>query len=481
MNGEIKHFLRKVFVYSSGKALTFLFSLASIKITTNLLSLKGYGLLQVANSITNFFFFIFPLSIDSAVTRFFFHRSDSSVPELDWRKHVSSSAFFFKIFTFLIGCSSVILSHRYISEFLFGREDISPENLKFLFYSVSLYIFLNGLYSSIINFPRLEGNARKYSALEVIFSFSSVVLVFFLLKMKPDPSFVFISNSLSILLVLIFLLPEVKRYISFRFFDVSLLKNMLRFSIPLVPSAVSYYAMGYLDRYFLVKFDSLESVAFYGVATSMGKFLTLATMGFFTAWGPFVFGEYEKNKEKAKRNFSILFLYVGVFLTLIAGLFTCFSYDVIPLITHREYLRSADILPFVFSYTIIFMMGDYFCVGISIKKKTEYRMYGGIISLFVNFILNLLLVPKFKIWGAVSATFISYLVYSSFVLYQSQKLFSLRYSIWVLPLLLASLFIIHFTVPYKLLYRTLSFLILIGVSLILLKRETKNIKDFYKI
>ena len=74
-----------------------------------------------------------------------------------------------------------------------------------------------------------------------------------------------------------------------RGFSRPLLREMNRFGIPLVPTALALIAINFGDRFFLVHLTDLEEVGVYEIGVRIASAMVLLLTAFRTAWPAFAY------------------------------------------------------------------------------------------------------------------------------------------------------------------------------------------------
>jgi O-antigen/teichoic acid export membrane protein len=189
--------------------------------------------------------------------------------------------------------------------------------------------------------------------------------------------------------------------------DLSVLKRMLGFSLPFVPSSVGVILALYVDRLVIKELLTITEVGIYGVAYRFASAAGLLMLGFQGALTPLIYNHYQEPDTPAElaRVFR-LFVAFALALLLTLGLFAS---EIVVLFTSPEYYRASSLIPLLIPSVLL--SGMYiFAPGLSIAKR------GGAIALInlsvaaVNLLLNLALVPLFGTHGAALATLISALL-----------------------------------------------------------------------
>ena len=95
-------------------------------------------------------------------------------------------------------------------------------------------------------------------------------------------------------------------------FDRGLFREMNRFGMPLVPSALPLWVTNFSDRFFLVKLADTQEVGLYSVGVRIASAMALLLTAFRTAWPAFAYS-IEDDRE-AKRTYAFVLTYL-VFVT----------------------------------------------------------------------------------------------------------------------------------------------------------------------
>lgn len=178
-------------------------------------------------------------------------------------------------------------------------------------------------------------------------------------------------------------------------FDWSLLKNMLKYSWPLLVLGIAGILNQTADKilfpYIYTKSDARMQLGIYGACVKIAMIMALITQAFRYAYEPLVFDK----KNKANNNemqalgmkFFIVFTYAA-FLAVMAGI------DVLKYIIGRDYWDGLMAVPIVMVAEI--MMGIYFNLSFW-YKLTDRTIWGAFLSFVgcaVMILINVLLVPE---------------------------------------------------------------------------------------
>jgi O-antigen/teichoic acid export membrane protein len=197
-----------------------------------------------------------------------------------------------------------------------------------------------------------------------------------------------------------------KSFYAFRF-DFAKLKQMLAFSVPLVPSSVGSLLMLYINRIAINSIMTLADVGIYGLAFRITSIMEIIMMGFRTALIPLIYNNHQK--EETPEEIAKIFRYFVAF-ALIGVLFlSFFSHEIIVILSQPSYYSAANIVA-IMAPAYVFSQMYIFTQGWAIAKKTKYFAFINIIGSIIAIGLNFSLIPVLGITGAAWANLITYIL-----------------------------------------------------------------------
>lgn len=185
-------------------------------------------------------------------------------------------------------------------------------------------------------------------------------------------------------------------------FDRVALRRMLQFSIPLVPSSISVFALQYVDRYCLEYLGGLDYVGTYGVSQRFAVLLLVVLSGAQGAFLPLIMQNLHDPGIKPKMATSLrLFLLPALSATLALSLI---SPELVRLLTGPGFAKSADLVPLITLGVLLSQLTVFF-PGIFIVKKTWLMILTNGSAALLSVVLNLTLIPIMGVLGAAVAFF----------------------------------------------------------------------------
>jgi len=222
-----------------------------------------------------------------------------------------------------------------------------------------------------------------------------------------------------------------------------LLKEMLKFGLPLIPSNISAYLVHASDRYFLKSYADLSVTGLYSLGYKLGSLVSqFVTSPFIQIWSPRRFEYFGKeNSEQIYARiftyFTTLSLYVGLGISILAK-------ETIQIIAAEPFWPAYKVVPVITLAYIIFSFHFHFNIGIMMKKATKYIAYVNIINGVLNLVLNFIFIKYYNIWGAAFATLFCFIFKVCLTYYYSNRFYKIVMEWKRIAILFAAAFILYF-------------------------------------
>ena len=277
---------------------------------------------------------------------------------------------------------------------------------------IALYVICANLHSAVAQYIRAKGNTLLFAVGGIIGTALTVAFnLLFLIVFKMGVLGYVLSVVVADIAVTIFLFLCAKLYndIDLRLADKTKIKEMLKYSIPMIPTLVFWWITNVSDRYMVSYMVGHEVNGLYSAAYKIPTLLTLICTVFIEAWQ---FSAVSESDEKERADFfaSVFSAYQGI-LFMAASALVIFSKFATRILLDQSYFESWKYIPtlsmaMVFSAMVTFMGSVYL-----VKKKSVMSFVTAAFGAIVNVALNLWLIPKFEnsAMGAAIATFASYL------------------------------------------------------------------------
>ncbi len=199
------------------------------------------------------------------------------------------------------------------------------------------------------------------------------------------------------------------------------LNVMLRYGVPLIPTALALWALSLIDRLMLARLADLDELGQYAVANRVATPVLLAVTALSLALSPFVLSIHQTDPERERRVRARVLTDFTAALGLIALVTALWARELQEIVApaYDEAFRSVGIIAFgqaAFGVTTVLV------AAIAIARKTHWlAIYSGVAAV-VNIALNFVLIPPFGQIGAALATLVAYIVLAAVYYHRGQRL-----------------------------------------------------------
>ena len=329
----------------------------------------------------------------------FANREDYDAPT------VYKTAFCMLLFTSTLFTLLVIIFHQPIANVL-GYPD-HAEFVEMMFATVAIDAF------ACIPFAYLRYKKKPmvFAALKLLFVILNIAfnVLFLVILGKNDVFYVFLSNILATtiqtLCLLPFTMPKGGR------FDGQVLRDMLKYSLPLLVLGVAGIMNQTLDRilfpYLYTGPDAQAQLGIYGACFKVAMVMMMFTQAFRYAYEPFVFAKH-KDRQSVEAYADAMKYYIIFSYLILLGVI--FYLDIFRYIVASTYWEGLKIVPIVL-WTYVFQ-GIYFNLSFWYKltDETKWGAYFSLIGLVITLVLQIVGVPRIGYWASCGSSLVCYFV-----------------------------------------------------------------------
>jgi O-antigen/teichoic acid export membrane protein len=184
------------------------------------------------------------------------------------------------------------------------------------------------------------------------------------------------------------------------------LRELLRFSLPLIPAALLWWVVNVSDRYMVRYFWGDTVNGLYAAAYKIPTLVTLAASVFNSAWKYSVVAD--ANDEERGAFFSTVYrAFLGISFVLSAGL-VAFTRHFTRILYSDAFYSAWIYMPVLVLATLFSSMITFLGSVYVAQKKTKDSFLTALLGAALNLLLNLLLIPRIGANGAAIATLVSY-------------------------------------------------------------------------
>lgn len=205
----------------------------------------------------------------------------------------------------------------------------------------------------------------------------------------------------------------------------SVSRMLLRSGSLLLPTMMAGWILQVSDRIILGQFVSATELGHYAIANRMAALVFVVMGPIYAAWTPLALASQHQEQAMARYVNVSRYLIAAV---LVVGLgIGLFSTEILIILTRPAYLPAAPYVGFLAYMHIFSGFGTMLYTGALMGKKLGSVSVAVVVGALANIGLNLLVIPRFGIWGATAATMIGYGVPQAFLYFWLQRRFPIPY------------------------------------------------------
>jgi O-antigen/teichoic acid export membrane protein len=270
-----------------------------------------------------------------------------------------------------------------------------------------LWAIAGALNRQLFAYYRARQDARTYVTLSVSFFLLLVALNIFLVRILD-------LGLVGVLLGNLIVMWGTNLWMAMRFWRQGRTlsrhwaRRLLRFGFPLVFSMIGWLILNSADRYFLAYYRELSEVGLYSLGYKTGLIVQMGVIvPFQLAWGPFVFNQYAAREELATEDFSRVFTYLMLAMSIVGlGIFL-FAAEFTRILGSGKLDEAAEVVPYVLLAYLF--NGIYYWAGSFFNLKKRNASLSAIVFSMagLNLLLNWAWIPEWGWIGAARATLVT--------------------------------------------------------------------------
>lgn len=272
------------------------------------------------------------------------------------------------------------------------------------------------------------GDNKKYTISSIITGLvtllANIILVIFLHK---GISGVLLSLIIANTICIIYLFTTIKlwRYISPKSINLNNQKMLVKYSLPLIPSAVSWWAINTSDRTIISIFIGFAANGIYAVANKYAAIFTALYSIFDMSWTESA--SMHINSKDKDSFFSDIYntslrIFGSVGLCLIAVLPLIFN-----LLIDAKFKEAYMYIPILILAALLNSIVSFYSTVYIAKKMTNKVLATSISAALINICLNLVFIKLIGVYAAALSTAIAFLVMAIFRHYDIKKYVNITY------------------------------------------------------
>ena len=338
LGAELKRLGKHSAIYGLGGLVSRILAVLLLPLYTRYLSTSDYGVVETLIALTTVVGIALSAGIGSAFFRFYF---DANEPEA--RRRVLRTSFWFIMGMATLGLVVGVAFAGELSQFLFGTtKDAKLVAASF----VGLWAGMN--WAQLTNLFRVEERSVAFvsaSVANILVTVGATLIL--VVALDKGPIGVIVGNFTGTLVVYSVLVFYRREQLGLEF-DRKLLRQMNKFGLPLVPTALFLWVTNFSDRIFLAKLADTSEVGLYSVGVRIASAMVLMLTAFRLAWPAFAYSI--EDDGEARRTYAYVLTYVTLVTTWVATALALLSPWIVQWIAAPAFEKSSRVVgPLAFS------------------------------------------------------------------------------------------------------------------------------------
>lgn len=425
MNRE-KNLAKNTLIITIGKISTQMITFFLLPLYTSILSTKEYGTVDLLNTLVSLLLPIVTFQVEQAVFR--------ELIEVRGKRDKESKIISSSIVTVVFQCLVYLIIFALVSPFI-------NNNYKFF---LATNVVANIFLSLLLQIARGFGDNKKYAFASFISALSTIIFnILFLVVIKLGANGMLLGTMLGQIVATIYLFISLRlyKYLKVKDYKKEVIKSLWKYSLPLIPNAISWWVFNASDRVIASAFLGVDQN---GILAASLKFSTV----FITFYNIFNMSWTESISIAIKDDdvsdyFNKMFnIILKLFTALAIGMIACMPF-VFPIMINEKFSVGYGLVP-------ISIIGSLFNVVVGLvsviyvaKKNTKAIASTSIVSAVINIIVHLVLIKFIGLYAAVISTFMAFFIMSIYRLIDvSKRYFKIKIDMkFVIQSLIALIFV----------------------------------------
>ncbi|MFW6015950.1 MAG: oligosaccharide flippase family protein, partial [bacterium] len=410
-----KKVLKNSFLYIFSSLLVKSIGFLLLPVYTFFLTPEDYGIINLINSFNGVATFIIAFSLYSAIIRFY----------ADFKNNREKLKRFYGTvitFVFISGITFFNLSLIFRNIIiLWFFEGVSFYPFVFIALLTLTFVSLHSMHQSMLQGMQ---KGKKLTIINLsVFGLTVFLKLFFIGYLKFGAVGVLLAQLIINVGYFMFMLFDLKKNNLLTFcMDFKILRESLKYSIPLMPHNLSVHIANFASRLFVNISGTLASVGLYSIASQFGGLIDVVQASVNKAFQPWFYDMMNRSDEESKIEAVNLSSFLLILYSLVYMGVGLFSQEIIIIMTQESYLMAWTVIPiFVIGYSVKSIY--YFYINIMFYYKSAARkiFIATILGSFTDIIFLYLLVPQYGMYGAAFAFLLAKILVVAIVVFLSKE------------------------------------------------------------
>jgi O-antigen/teichoic acid export membrane protein len=383
-----------VFVGNLGSKLI---TLLMLPFYTKWLSVADYGVTDIVTIYSGFIIGIVTCCITHSI--FVFPKGEKK----EKQKEFFSSGLYFSLISFLI-----VSVFFYLADMYFENSNNSEGAVQYIWaiYWMVVVIFVQ---EYMQQFCRSIGKIKIYAISGIVLTALIAGLAFLLIPKYGVNGYILAQIlAFSIAATYTFVFSGAYSFLSRRSIKMKACKEMLRYSIPLIPNGIMWWLVSALNRPIIEQYFGMDAVGIFAVANKFPTVISLMFIVFIFSWQISVLEEFKKEGYQAFYNKMLRVIFL--LLTLCSCGLAIFSEFIVSIMVDDKFIEAWRLIPILSIAVLFSSLSGFVGTNFSATRESKYFFYSSIWGAAASVMFSFILIPTLNVFGAALAVVLSHTV-----------------------------------------------------------------------
>ena len=274
---------------------------------------------------------------------------------------------------------------------------------------VYLFCISQGIYQTAISILRGQEQLLQYAVGNILSTFLAAMLnIVFLLVFKWGINGYFLSYITAFFVAGTYCVISGDVFATLKNFHInpSLMGEMLKYSIVLVPNSMMWWIMNSSDHIMVTAMISVTANGIYAISYKLPSALSALSTVFNQAWS---YSAIHENKSADRVEFNRnMYDKLLRFLLIVTSLLMCVMKPLMKIYVAPAYYEAWIYTPYLLVGSFFLTMATFLSTFYTVNKDSKGFLYSSSFGALINITLNWALIPVIGVHGAALATCVSY-------------------------------------------------------------------------
>ena len=377
-------------------------------------------------------------------------------------------------FPFVLSLRLILILVIFLLIFIGSFFVTSSAEIQKLIWTIGAYVLINTFSATIYAFFRAKRRMEYESFAKILQSIVVTAVGFFVLFNFPSVqnlgfSYLFASSSILFLIISFFH----SRIHSLKLiFDKKKWKNFLTLSWPVALYGIFGVVYHNIDSIIMGHLNQITQVGWYNAALRLANITLILTPIISTSFFPVLSKFFKESEKKLQKTWSLYFqLMLSLAIPLVVG-GVFLAPKLIDLVYDPSYFPSILVFRILILFVGISFISGPLSKMLFVFNQQKKILLAALFGMITNIVLNLILIPRYSLYGAAFVLLITYslmfiLLLKFFLESVTIRFFDFNFFLFLIGVVVSSI-VMFFVISYSEIYKLhVLFVIMIGITIYL--------------